>query len=326
MVRFVWVWALALFMPLVAAAHGMEPKSTGPSITGIDHVAFYAADPAASAAFYTKVLGAREKADPQNVQAKRYYFNSQQFVSLLPLPADAGDNRMAYVAYRTSDAVALRAELQAKSAAPLTELQRDAEGTRWFEMRDPEGNRVRFEQRPETPMVCLSDLSCHIIHAGFLVKDEAPEDAFYRQELHFRPYWHGAFTSGKVDWVSQQVPQGRDWLEYMLANDGSDTPANKVTRKELGGMDHISLGVGNMEAAVTMLLRAKRLTGEYNGPKMGLDGKWQTNLYDPDGTRIELMEYAPSMEPCCSPITGENPVDEMTVLMRKNQNARSARP
>jgi catechol 2,3-dioxygenase-like lactoylglutathione lyase family enzyme len=160
-------------------------------------------------------------------------------------------------------------------------------------------------------MKCLSDLSCRMIHAGFLVKDQAAEDPFYRAELHFKPYWYGAFTAGKVDWVSQQVPQGRDWLEYMLANDGSDTPANKVTRKELGGMDHISLGVGNMEAAVTMLLRTKRLTGDYNGPKMGLDGKWQTNLYDPDGTRIELMEYAPSMAPCCSPSTAAHPVNAM---------------
>lgn len=309
--RGVWLWAVAVLMPLLAVTRGHAQKNAEPQVTAIDHVALYAADPAASAAFYTKVLGARQKPDPQNAQGERFYFNSQQFVSVLPLPADAGDNRMAYVAYRTSDAAALRAELKAKGAASVGELQRDAEGARWFEMRDPEGNRVRFEQRPPTPVVCLSDLSCRIIHAGFLVKDEAPEDAFYRGELHFRPYWHGAFTAGKVDWVSQQVPEGRDWLEYMLSNDGSDTPANKVDRKELGGMDHISLGVGNMEAAVTMLLRTKRLTGSYNGPKMGLDGKWQTNLYDPDGTRIELMEYAPSMEPCCSPITGEHPVDAM---------------
>ncbi len=306
MMRFVWLWALALLMPLVAAAGAVEPQ-----ITAIDHVALYAADPAVSATFYIKVLGAREMPDPQNVQGKRFFFNSQQFVTLLPLPADAGDNRMAYVAYRTSDAAALRAELTSNGAAHVGELQRDAEGARWFEMRDPEGNRVRFEQRAATTMVCYSDLSCRMIHAGFMVKDEAVENAFYRKDLHFTPYWHGAFTAGKVDWVSQQVPQGRDWLEYMLANDGSDTPANKVNRKELGGMDHISLGVGNMEAAVTMLLRTKRLTGRYGGPQMGLDGKWQTNLYDPDGTRIELMEYAPTTEPCCSPLTGKDPVDAM---------------
>jgi hypothetical protein len=28
-------------------------------------------------------------------------------------------------------------------------------------------------------------------------------------------------------------------------------------------------------------------------PKIGRDGKWQLNLYDPNGTRAELMEPKP---------------------------------
>jgi hypothetical protein len=39
---------------------------------------------------------------------------------------------------------------------------------------------------------------------------------------------------------------------------------------------------------------------------MGKDGKWQANLYDPDGTRVELMEFQPVMKPCCSPFTAES--------------------
>ena len=38
------------------------------------------------------------------------------------------------------------------------------------------------------------------------------------------------------------------------------------------------------------------------GPKIGRDGKWQLNLYDPNLTRMELMEPEPVQEPCCSPI------------------------
>ena len=301
-----WFWLLLLVAVAGEAQRGVE-------VSGIDHVALYATDPAASAAFYAGVLGARSMPDPQNAGGRRFYFSTAQFVSILPQPADAGDNRIAYVAYRVGDAKRMRAALQAAGVPHVGDVTHDGDGTRWFETRDPEGNRVRFEERREVGLRCYSDLSCRMIHTGFLVKDEAAENAFYRGTLHFTPYWRGAFTAGKVDWVSQQVPGGRDWLEYMLANDSSDTPAAKVDRKELGGMDHISLGVGNMEAAVTMLLRTKRLHGDYNGPKMGLDGKWQTNLYDPDGTRVELMEYAPSTTPCCSPITGQNPVNAMAV-------------
>ena len=38
--------------------------------------------------------------------------------------------------------------------------------------------------------------------------------------------------------------------------------------------------------------------------QIGKDGKWQLNLYDPDGTRVELMEFTPVQTPCCAPYTG----------------------
>ena len=37
-------------------------------------------------------------------------------------------------------------------------------------------------------------------------------------------------------------------------------------------------------------------------PTIGRDGKWQLNLYDPDLTRVELMEFKPVRKPCCSPM------------------------
>jgi hypothetical protein len=37
-------------------------------------------------------------------------------------------------------------------------------------------------------------------------------------------------------------------------------------------------------------------------PQIGRDGKWQFNMYDPNFTRVELMEPKPVEKPCCSPI------------------------
>jgi hypothetical protein len=42
-------------------------------------------------------------------------------------------------------------------------------------------------------------------------------------------------------------------------------------------------------------------------PKIGRDGKWQLNLFDPDDTRVEFMERKPTDEPCCSPYAGPHP-------------------
>jgi hypothetical protein len=110
-----------------------------------------------------------------------------------------------------------------------------------------------------------------------------------------------------VDWVSQQVPNGRDWLEYMLVGPGSTTPEDRVDARELGVLNHVSLGVPNMEAAVTKLYAEDRLSERHDGPSMGRDGKWQANLYDPDGTRVELMEYHAVAKPCCSSFTAQDP-------------------
>jgi len=37
-------------------------------------------------------------------------------------------------------------------------------------------------------------------------------------------------------------------------------------------------------------------------PSIGRNGKRQLNLYDPDLTRVELMEPKPVRTPCCSPL------------------------
>ena len=41
--------------------------------------------------------------------------------------------------------------------------------------------------------------------------------------------------------------------------------------------------------------------------QMGKDGKWQLNLFDPNLSRIELMEFKPVEKPCCSEFTGPHP-------------------
>ena len=95
----------------------------------------------------------------------------------------------------------------------------------------------------------------------------------------------------------------------MMVGDGSDTPTDHVDANQLGVLNHFSLGVQNMEKAVTTLYQQDRLSPKHDGPQMGRDGKWQANLYDPDGTRVELMEFQPVTKPCCSNFTASSPVN-----------------
>lgn len=288
-------------------ATGAASGAERPPVTGISHIAVYARDLAASDHFYGHILGGTKAANPENPAGARYYFGAQQFVEVLPAAATQGPSVLAHVAYTTADAAALR-RFMAKRGFKPGELQKDAGGERWFSVLDPEGNEVRFVQAAAAPPgFSPSSVSGRIIHVGYMVKSRAAEDVFYREALGFRPYWFGAMKEGAVDWVSQQVPDGRDWLEYMLVGSGSTTPIERVDARQLGVLNHVSLAVPNMEAAMTRLHAEGRLPERWDGPSMGRDGKWQANLYDPDGTRVELMEYSAVMKPCCSEFTAEDP-------------------
>jgi hypothetical protein len=57
----------------------------------------------------------------------------------------------------------------------------------------------------------------------------------------------------------------------------------------------------------TIPIAGNRLGPRQNGPTMGLDGKWRTNLYNPDGTRAELIEFKPVTKPSCLAFTADSP-------------------
>lgn len=301
--------AVLSFMALAGGVTGWG-QGMRPRITGISHLCVYSTDMGKTDHFYGTVLGGRKGADPENPAGARYYISDRQFVEVLPAPSGMGMSRLDHLAYRTDDVAAMRGYLAGHSVKGVTEIRSGEGGERWFSATDPEGNLVQFVQEPAgTAKPVETAISGRAIHVGMLVHDRAAEDAFYKGLLGFRPYWYGAMQPGKVDWISQQVPDGTDWLEYMMVGEGSDSPADKVDARQLGVLNHVSLGVKNMEASVTTLIAADRLSPRHDGPQMGKDGKWQANLYDPDGTRVELMEFQPVMKPCCSEFTATSPLN-----------------
>jgi catechol 2,3-dioxygenase-like lactoylglutathione lyase family enzyme len=143
------------------------------------------------------------------------------------------------------------------------------------------------------------------------VHSREAEDKFYRDLLGFRPYWYGGMTDEKIDWVSQQVPDGHDWLEYMVSGGpGTGIPAS-MSQQTLGVLDHFAVGEHSVPDAYKKLVAENRLgTGRHDqAPKIGKDGKYQFNMYDPDGIRAELMNFKATEKPCCSAFTAEDPAE-----------------
>jgi catechol 2,3-dioxygenase-like lactoylglutathione lyase family enzyme len=311
---YVPICGLVLMSTLAMVHTAPKPAShPRPKITGISHLSVYAKDMKATDHYYADLIGAIREPDPENAKGQRYFINATQFVEVLPLPADAGVNRLDHTGWKTEDAEAMRLYLIDKGWKTPAKVEHSSDGSKWFRVQDPEGNVVEFLQSPAKLEAIDASTAPgrHIIHVGFLVHSRAAEDKFYEDILGFRPYWFGGMKDDKVDWVSQQAPDSHDWLEYMLTSgpSGSGIPPT-MTQQALGVLDHLSIGVSSVPASYKMLASANRLTGHTDShTQVGRDGKQQFNLYDPDGIRLELMEFHAVEKPCCSPFTADDPAE-----------------
>ena len=284
-----------------------------PRITGISHIAVLSSDMEATEHYYVDSIGAVKEPDPENKAGVRYAINATQFVEVLPLPAGTGINRLDHTGWNTDNAEGMRLYLASKGWKTPAKVTLNSDGSKSFRVADPEGNIVEFVQPPaHSKAVNAANASGHhIIHVGFLVHSREAEDKFYKDLLGFRPYWYGGMKDDKVDWVSQQAPDGHDWLEYMLTSGPSGTgiPTN-MTQQNLGVLDHLSIGVTSVPDSYKKLVAENRLMGRFDKePKIGKDGKYQFNMYDPDGIRLELMEFHAREKPCCSPFTADDPAE-----------------
>jgi catechol 2,3-dioxygenase-like lactoylglutathione lyase family enzyme len=290
---------------VIAGTATAQTVAARPKIAGVSHLSVYTSDAAKAETFYVHDLGATKGADPQNPAGVRFYFSPVQFVEVLPLPPNPPANsRFDHAGYNTADAEAMRRYLAAHKVDVPAAVMQGSDGSKYFEVKDPEGNRVQFVQPPaHPPAIPQNPLSSHIIHVGYIVHNSALEDTFYKDMLGFRPYWHGGAKEDSADWISSQVPDGLDWVEFMVVK-----ASDAVSLDKSGVLDHFALGMQNAEQAMNMLYNGDRLSNKHSDPKIGRDGKWQINMYDPDGTRAELMEFQPVAKPCCSPFTAESPM------------------
>lgn len=294
--------AVLLAVAIFQIAAPAQTLPSRPRILGIDHVSFYTTAPDGVKKLYGEVLGLASAEPSEPGATLRYMVGGTQWVGYSPAPDPKSTDRMNHVALITDNVTALGKYLVAQGIK-VPQIQERSDHSRFFVVEDPEGHRLEFVERgkDEAPPPPAAAASRHMIHAGFLVYRRDAEDHFYRDILGFRPYWHGGMKDGETDWVSLQVPDGTDWLEYML-----NQPQHPDLRTT-GVMNHISLGVADMKKAQSILESHNWKPHGDEKAQLGKDGKWQLNVYDPDLTRVELMEFKPVQKPCCSDFTGPHP-------------------
>lgn len=303
--RLVAVW-LALALAAVASVRGVSTAPKRPKITGVASFAVKVGSLEEARAFYGHVLGLDEAFTIRNPLGRgdltTFKINDGQYVYVAPGLTDPNESRLLFVGFETRDAKGLRTYLASKGVEVPASVSADAEGNLSLFVKDPEGNDVQFIQyrsssvqgRSKGKFLSPRRLSDHALHVGYRIKDPEKLDAFYRDILGYRLIWKGGNRDDRFDWISMAVPDGNQWIEYMV---NASTP----TPRQLGVLNHLALGTLDIEAVHKQVV--ERGYADKAIPAVGRDGRWLMHLYDRDFTRTEFMIRKAVKEPCCSPIT-----------------------
>jgi catechol 2,3-dioxygenase-like lactoylglutathione lyase family enzyme len=118
-----------------------------------------------------------------------------------------------------------------------------------------------------------------IAHTCYRVRDLSRAIKFYCDVIGLKQAFEFINKEGKRTGVYIHVG-GRNFIELF--------EGEVLEQKGAGSYLHLCLEVDEIKATVTEL-RERGI--EVSEPKFGGDGSWQAWITDPDGNRIELMQY-----------------------------------
>jgi catechol 2,3-dioxygenase-like lactoylglutathione lyase family enzyme len=303
----VYALTVAVAVAAVSTPGSGQSRAKRPPITGVAGFAAKVSDMAEARKFYSTVLGLDEAFPIKNPlggsDLTTFKINEKQYVYVAPDLKGPNDSRMLFVSFETADAKALRDYLASKNVAVPASVSPDPEGNLSLMVKDPEGNNVQFIQflgtsvhgRNQGKFLSPRRTSDHALHVGYRIMDPDKIDSFYKDILDYRLMWKGGGRDDRFDWISMVVPEGNQWIEYMV---NTGTPSIR----QLGVLNHLALGTLDIEKAFKEVTERGYTAQNDFKPTVGRDGRWLMHLYDKDLTRTEFMIRKPVKEPCCSPL------------------------
>lgn len=292
--------AVVVLLFLCVSLFAKEPPAR-PHIFGIARVQIFAKDLRASRDFYVKVLNHAHDCNWCEDEPDRgLTVNRAQEIVISAPPSTTPADSIGDITFATDDIVALRRYLEFHKFTLNKPIKRK---DNYLTVMDPEGHRIAFLERSAKLEELLSTLTTEmrLSHVGFVVHNRDSEDHFYKDILGFKVCPADGVSDDEANLMDLQVPDGTDRLEYILGVPPDSDPHAP------GVVDRIALSIESLKSANEQLWD-DRVLPILQEPKIGRDGKLQLDLYDPDGTRVELREFVPEQKTDnTSPQPGQKP-------------------
>ena len=285
------------------ARGGQGGAQTAPSnpevpIVGLAGVAFRTSDLTKARAYYTGVLGFPEAfslKSPSGVTSVYFKVNDDQYVEVVNDIKPGELRRQARVMFQSNDLKKLHAIYTERGLSP-TPIANGPDGNPVFRVIGPSGAKLDFIEYVPTSrqgqlrgqLLDSRRISTKIWHVGIYTEDRAAAAPFYGEKLG--------------------LPRGRDvgrgeYIETPSSDRNTETkyppldpniPAQKaqIERESMGAVEHMALEVSDMRAARDLVQERGKYTDLQVRAHVGNNRHWLAHIFDPDGSRAELMETA----------------------------------
>jgi catechol 2,3-dioxygenase-like lactoylglutathione lyase family enzyme len=277
-------------------------------LLGVARVSIRVSDLDRARAFYSGLAGFKEVYDVTNadgsVSSAYFKINDDQFLEIIPGLEASQLRPMTGLAIRTDQLDKLRGMLAALGLNP-GEIRTDPDGDTGFVLTNLLGQNVGFLEfvqcGPQSLAARLKGqyldprrLSTHLEHVGLITTNFDDAYNFYVQTLGFHETYRRVSNDQSyvvLDHIQMPGPSG-DFVELMTQGQ----TRNPLTRKRGASMAHFALTVPN-EKALVAEAHARAPDMHLVRPAYGMDNRWNFNLYDPDGTRMEFMQVVDPAHP-----------------------------
>jgi len=275
------------------------PATPEVPIVGLAGVAFRVSDLAKARAYYQGVLGFAEafSTKDQSGRVASVYFkiNDDQYVEVVPDLKPGELHRQARVMFQSSDLRRLHALYTERGLTPTT-ITTGPDGNPVFRVLGPSGAKLDFiEYVPGSQQGQLRGklldarrISTHLWHVGIYTEDRAASAPFYGEKLGL-PRGRDV---GRGEYIETPSSDSNTETKYPRLDPNNPATRAQFERESMGAVEHMALEVTDMKTMRDLVQDRGKYTDLWVRAHVGNNRHWLMHLFDPDGSRAEIMETA----------------------------------